>query len=75
MKKFKVIFKGKVPVSMAGEISEYRLITLKRNIRANTFKEAREKIRKSYKYEIVHIDVTEAKQSWIMRMIKKLLKC
>lgn len=59
---------------MAGEISEYKLITLKRSIRANSFKEAREKIRKSYKYEIVHIDITEVRPPWIMRMIKKLLK-
>jgi len=59
---------------MAGEISEYRITTIKKTVRANSFKDVREKIRKSYKYEIVHIDVTEVRSPWIMRMIKKLLK-
>lgn len=74
MKKYKVIFKGKTPVNNAGEVSDFRLVTVTRHVRASSFHEAREKIRKSYKYEIVQMSIMEARKSWIMRMIKKLLK-
>jgi len=72
MKKYKVIFKGRTPVNNIGEISEYRLTTIKKTVFAKSFKEAREKVRRSYRYDIIHIDITEVRPPWIIRMIRKM---
>lgn len=74
MKEYKVIFIGKTPVNNAGEIPEFRLTTIEKTIFAESLKKVREKVRRSYHYEIVHIDITEVRPSWIIRMIRKMLR-
>ena len=74
MKRYKVIIKRKTPVNNAGEISKYRLTTIKKTVFAKSFKEVRDKIRKSYRYDVIHVDITEVRPAWVIRMIRKMIR-
>ena len=73
LKKYKVVYDEKVITSGSGEAETYILNPFKKTIRANTFGEARDKIRKSSAYEVINIYVEEdGRKSWLKRIIKKI---
>jgi very-short-patch-repair endonuclease len=41
-----------------------------KKLRAKSFSEARDKVRKSSGYDVIDIRVTEVKESWIRRVLK-----
>lgn len=70
MPKYKVTYKIKMTTSKTGEVNEHRLVTGGRTVRANSFKEARDKVRRSSGYEVVDIHV-EVKQSWLKKLLRR----
>jgi len=70
MPKYKVTYKEKINTSSPGEVTDYKLVPFRKTIRAKSFKEAREKIRKSSGYSVVDIIVTEVKKSWIRNLLR-----
>ena len=70
MPKYKATYKVKVVTSKAGEPTAYRLVDGEKKIRAKSFSEARDKVRKSSGYDVIDIRVTEVKKSWIRRVLK-----
>lgn len=71
---YNIRYTKKVTTSGIGEIQQYRLSRHKTKIRAKSFADARECLRRSFKYDISNIVITEAKKPWIILAIKKLLK-
>jgi len=69
MPKYKVTYNTKTTTFKNGEVDEHRLVAGERTVRANSFKEARAKIRRAYGYKIVDIQV-EVKQSWLKKLLR-----
>ena len=68
MPKYRIVYKQKVDITKPNEPTEYRLVTAVKKLRAESFKEAREKIRKSSGYDIVSISVEQLRPSWLARL-------
>jgi hypothetical protein len=59
MPKYIVTYKIKIETSKRGEITDYKLVDKRMKVNASSFKEARNKIRKTSGYEISDIKISE----------------
>jgi len=71
MNKYKISCDRKVYVNGPSEASSYILSPVRKNIRAKSFTEARNKARKIFNYDVINITVEQLKDSWITRLFKK----
>jgi len=70
MNKYKVNYNQKVPISKQGEVSRYKLVNFTKKIKANSYADARDKVRHLYGYDIVDIRVKEIKKNWLTKILK-----
>lgn len=70
MPKYEVTYKEKVNISSPGEVAEFKFVPFRKILRASSFTEARNKVRRSSGYTVIDIHVREAKKSWIRRLLR-----
>ncbi len=71
MNKYRVSCNQKISTTKPGEMSGYRLIPINIKVKAKSYKEARDKLRYLYGYDIIDLTIEECKKTWLSKLLKK----